>query len=221
MRKIDLNVDIGEGFPFDEDLLKIVSSANICCGAHAGSWSQSQKTAYACRQNGIRIGAHPGYPDRETMGRGPGEPTYVASLIHQLERFINGVRTSYIKPHGAFYNESTQKGLAANCLFVVTKRFHLPLMGMQGTLHEVIAEKAGVAFIREGFIDRRYTKEGLLVPRSSANAILTDIAEIKDQACQLAEQVDSLCLHGDNPDAVSIAREVRKELEARLWRIAP
>ncbi len=221
MRKIDLNVDIGEGFEFDGDLLKIVSSANICCGEHAGSWSVTQRTAYACRQASIRIGAHPGYPDRHTMGRGPGDRIYASSLLEQLDRFINGIRTSYIKPHGSFYNESTAKGFASNCLYVLVKRFHIPLMGLPGTLHQTIAESAGVTFIREGFIDRKYTSEGLLLPRSEPGAVLSDRVQIIEQACHLAHKVDSLCLHGDTPDCVSIAVEVRKELEARGWRIAP
>lgn len=221
LKKIDLNADIGEGYPFDLELLKLVSSANICCGEHAGSWSETQRTAYACRQAGVRIGAHPGYPDRSSMGRAPGDRSHASSLLEQLDRFINGIRTSYIKPHGAFYNEATAKGFASNCLFVLVKRFHLPLMGLPGTLHETIAEAAGVPFIKEGFVDRRYGSDGLLVPRSQQGAVLIDRNEIVEQACRLAESVDSLCLHGDTPDCVSIAAEVRAELEARGWRIAP
>jgi len=221
VKKIDLNADIGEGFAYDNDLIKVVSSANICCGEHAGSWSETQRTAYACRRAGVRIGAHPGYPDRSTMGRGPGDRSHAPSLLEQLDRFITGIRTSYIKPHGAFYNESMVKSFASNCLFVLVKRFHLPLMGLPGTLHETIAQAAGVPFIKEGFVDRLYDADGRLIPRNQPGAVLSDRKEIIEQACRLAECVNSLCLHGDTPDCVSIAVEVRAELEARGWRIAP
>jgi len=221
VKRIDLNADIGEGFPFDGQLLAIISSANICCGEHAGSWSETQKTAFACRRANVRIGAHPGYPDRTTMGRGPGDRSYASSIHQQLDRFIKGIRTSYIKPHGAFYNDATTNGFASTCLYALLNRFRLPLMGLPGTLHETIAEAAGVPFIKEGFIDRRYGPDGLLVPRSEAGSVLSDRKEIVEQACRLAENVDSLCLHGDTHDCVSIAVEVRAELEARGWRIAP
>lgn len=221
MKKIDLNADIGEGFPYDRELLRIVTSANVCCGEHAGSWDETQKTAYACRQAGVRIGAHPGYPDRATMGRGPGDRAYVRSLFEQLTRFTRAIRTSYVKPHGAFYNEATSKGFASTCLYLLAKRFRLPLMGLPGTLHQTIAEAARVPFIREGFVDRRYGPDGLLIPRSEPGALLTDRDEIVDQACRLAESVDSLCLHGDTSDCVAVAAAVRAALEARGWRVAP
>lgn len=113
MRKVDLNVDIGEGFPNDEALLEFATSANICCGEHAGSWELTQQTAELCKQKGVRIGAHPGYADREFMGRRPIEQAksieeWVGPIIPSVQRMAKVVSLSYVKPHGALYNDSAK-----------------------------------------------------------------------------------------------------------------
>ncbi|MDR3688964.1 MAG: LamB/YcsF family protein [Fimbriimonas sp.] len=109
-KTIDLNVDIGEGFPFDRDLLSFASSANICCGAHAGSSELTLQTVELCRQQRVRIGVHPGYPDRGSMGRSPmqsgQEREYLKSIFDQVKRFLEIVRPEYLKPHGAFYGDT-------------------------------------------------------------------------------------------------------------------
>jgi UPF0271 protein len=109
-RRIDLNVDIGEGFPFDADLLKFASSANVCCGAHAGSLELTRETLELCRRKKVRVGAHPGYPDRATMGRRPMEVAdqreWLNSIFQQVSDFVKIVRPTYLKPHGAFYGDT-------------------------------------------------------------------------------------------------------------------
>jgi len=109
-RMIDLNVDIGEGFPFDAELLRFASSANVCCGIHAGSPELTEETIALCQRQRVRIGAHPGYPDREALGRRPmvdgQERRYLKSLFEQVSRFTDIVRPAYLKPHGGFYNDT-------------------------------------------------------------------------------------------------------------------
>jgi UPF0271 protein len=109
-RTIDLNVDIGEGFPHDQELLAFASSANVCCGVHAGSEELTIEAAARCRERGVRIGAHPGYPDRDSMGRHPlaiaNERDYLKSLFDQVEWFVSAIGATYLKPHGGFYNDT-------------------------------------------------------------------------------------------------------------------
>jgi UPF0271 protein len=242
-RRIDLNVDIGEGFPHDEALLEFATSANVCCGEHAGSWELTQSTIELCRSKGVRIGAHPGYPDRPNMGRRSMEvrehSAYLKSIFHQVERFAKYHRPEYLKPHGAFYNQTAQilpaswvptddrwkalieedpigiaigKMPGAGSLGMLLRIHRLPLMGLAGTAHEEIAKRAEVMLLREGFADRAYREDGTLVPRSEAGAILENPSEVKAQVLRLAESVDSICLHGDTPDALEFAELVTKSL---------
>ncbi|MDI9636554.1 5-oxoprolinase subunit PxpA [Kamptonema cortianum] len=209
MKKIDLNVDVGEGAGFDEELLTYATSANICCGAHAGSAEHAIEIARMARANGVRVGAHPGYPDREFMGRRywddlPDEirDGILGNLIGQVN-VLKG-RIHYIKPHGALYNEAAHAGEIAILLSAVVARFSLPLLGLEASYHKTIAETVGVPLIKEGFADRRYTPEGLLVPRSQPGAMISDLTEVRQQVLELAGRVDSICVHGDGPEAVQI-----------------
>lgn len=213
---MDINVDIAEGFPWDEELLQLASSANVCCGAHAGSPQLTTATFNRCRELGVRIGLHPGYPDRFAMGRDPvmkvdlqGE-SLVEVMWRQVERFV--FVASYIKPHGAFYHESAKLPVVAQALEAMLDRSRLPLMGLPQGGHAAIAAKVGVPFIREGFADRRYGKDGFLVSRNEPDAVLTDHATIAKQSLALSSEVDSICVHGDNPDALLVAATVRRAL---------
>jgi UPF0271 protein len=109
-KTIDLNVDIGEAFAFDRDLLKFASSANVCCGVHAGSEELTLATIDLCRRERVRIGVHPGYPDRPSMGRNPMEPgqerAYLNSVFSQVQWFVKVGKPDYLKPHGGFYNDT-------------------------------------------------------------------------------------------------------------------
>lgn len=209
MKRIDLNVDIGEGFPFDADLLIFATSASICCGEHAGSWDLTQETIGLSLESGVRIGMHPGYPDRIHMGRVSMKPEqrdeFAFSVRRQIDQFFNFVPAAYLKPHGALYSDS-QDGLhpMAMELMEACGRFGLPLLGMPGTAHEGL----GSGFLAEGFADRRYTASRRLVPRGEPGAVLADPSEIRRQVLELATTVDSICIHGDTPDCLSIAEIV-------------
>lgn len=210
MKRIDLNVDIGEGFPFDADLLTFATSANVCAGEHAGSWELTMDTIHRCLEAGVRIGMHPGYPDRASMGRISLDPSkaqvFTESIDRQVERFYFFVPAAYLKPHGALYNDAAA-GLpeAVEMIEDACRRFQLPLMGLPGTPMQAMAP---AGFIQEGFSDRAYLSDGRLVPRSEPGAILTSEAEVRRQTLSLAARVDSICLHGDTPGCVAFAELV-------------
>jgi len=242
-KTIDLNVDIGEGFPFDRDLLAFATSANVCCGVHAGSEVLTMETIELLKSRGIPFGAHPGYPDRETMGRRPLETAnqreYLTSVFDQTRRFVQFARPVYLKPHGAFYNDTAvllpdrwERSMVVTkpvpgfdpaaaflaqypgvqSLSMLLRVHRLPLLGLPNTAHAVIADRAKQPFLREGFVDRPYTAKGTLVPRNEPGAVLEDLGEIQRQVLRLAPFVDSLCLHGDTPNCLDFAELVVKTL---------
>ncbi len=222
MGTIDLNVDIGEGLPYDADLLRFATSANVGCGEHAGSPAVTREVAAMCRDLGVVFGAHPGYPDRATFGRAEWEDPWRAidSLAAQVE-FAAGLGAVYLKPHGALYNQSAQGGPAFEVLVELLRRFRLPLLGLGGTAHQRAAQEAGVRFAREGFADRRMLPDGLLAPRSQAGAVLADPEEVCRNAVGLASKVDSICLHGDTAGCVELASAVRRALEDAGFEVRP
>ncbi len=218
-RRIDLNADLGEGFPNDRKLLELVTSASICCGAHAASPDvirQTLRDAAACQ---VVVGAHPGYQDREGFGRRDQKLPRddVAALIRvQVHQLIDlaaemNIEVAYIKPHGALYNQAQWQADVAVPVVVAAQIFRLPLFGQPGTLLEAEALKHGVPFVPEGFPDRRYSASGSLVPRSEPGAVLDDPAEIEAQVLRLVSEgrVATLCIHGDDPRAVANAQLVR------------
>ena len=220
---IDLNVDIGEGFSDDDALLEVATSANVCCGEHAGSWELTEETVAKCRERGIRVGAHPGFNDRENMGRSI--PTIERALDSfksvrvQVQRVVDAFQPEYIKPHGALYNlvaatpgaTAAHYGLATSCVLDLYERFRLPLMLLPVGALAPRLQKAN-ALISEGFADRGYDDTGRLLHRGEPGAVLNDLSHICEQAVSLAEKVDSICLHGDTPNCVEIAHAVRKAL---------
>lgn len=236
--RIDLNADLGEGLPNDAMMMPFITSCNIACGGHAGDGDSMLATLRAARDHGVAAGAHPGYPDRDGFGRrriamGPGE--LAASLrmqVKALDRLAGdeGMTLRHVKPHGALYNEaSTDEGLAALLADVASDC--LPgsfLVGPPGSALERAAAARGLRFLREGFMDRLYTAEGGLVPRSMPGAVIEAIPARVEQALALASglavttreqtplllQVDTLCLHGDSSNAPATARAVRGALEA-------
>ncbi len=230
MKRVDLNVDIGEGFPHDEALLEFATSANICCGEYAGSWELTTKTIDMCLRKGIRIGCHPGFPDRENFGRRI--PTrdeldpYTNSVSLQIDRFFEYQQANYIKPHGALYQilssehrgaDGIDDGVYGGCggLFIGlamklrnTSFMLLPTSRVGEGLQSIILAK----ILHEGFADRRYKRDGTLVPRSETNAVLQDPVEIAEQVLRIAPTVDSICLHGDTPNCLEFAELVNKTL---------
>ena len=238
MPTIDLNADLGEGEASDADLLRIVSSCNVACGAHAGDATTMENTIRRALANGVLIGAHPGYPDREGFGRRSrfmqGEELR-RSLAHQLMTLLAiaseaGADITHVKPHGTLYTDAvTDRSLAEIIGQGVAEIPGMPaLVGQPGTELEVAAKSCGLRFIAEAFIDRAYRPDGRLVPRTEAGAVHGDIERIKEQAVSLAVEgrvtgldgaeievrADTLCIHGDTPGAAEAARVVRQALEA-------
>lgn len=231
MKSIDLNVDIGEGFPHDAELLRFATSANVACGEHAGSWELTVETVELCRSRKVRIGMHPGFPDRETMGRAePIEwnPVYSASLLGQAKRFMDVCPAAYIKPHGAWYNAlvrlsatelQKREGAAFDVELVdILELYPIDLMILPCAS---IAHRMPGRVIREGFADRGYQPNGQLTPRSEPGAILHEPDEIREQVLRLATEVDSICLHGDTPGCLEFAELVYKTLTDSGFKVSP
>jgi len=222
VKLVDLNVDIGEGFPNDADLLQFASSANVCCGEHAGSIGLTHATVELCRERGIRIGAHPGLPDRQSMGRrAPTLSEVKAStdcLVSQVKR-VEGA--AYVKPHGAFYNllvdsTSPRTDLVVSAWEVAIQYYEsgYPLMLLNEDNFRWATRKhfPTAHLIIEGFADRAYLPDGTLVPRTQPGAILDDPELIRRQVLTLAKTVNSICLHGDTPNCLELAELVYRTL---------
>jgi 5-oxoprolinase (ATP-hydrolysing) subunit A len=239
-RSIDLNADLGEECGDDDAMLRLVTTANVACGAHAGGGQTMRATIDAAKTHGVAIGVHPSYPDRPGFGRtsmlsAVGEGHILGSLVEQIEQFLSvagdlGVAASHVKPHGALYNDAMVHESAARLLLGALRQtsaaHSLPLMGMPGSVLERLATAEGHAYITEGFADRAYEPDGTLMPRSHDGAVLSEEQAVI-QASALANgsvvavdgtvlhmRIDSLCVHGDTPDAVSMARRIREELTA-------
>ncbi len=226
MKMVDINVDIGEGFPFDEDLLDFATSANVCCGRHAGSWELTKQTVFLCRQKGVRIGMHPGFPDRPNMGRIRMREDEVAqfanSVLEQAVEFMNyAPDTGYVKPHGAWYNMLTDPVPADPSLY---RAAELMLDGVMAACKSPAMLLAGAPIcprladrgedvIAEGFADRAYEPDGSLRSRALPDAVLTDPLVIEQQVVRLARKVDSICVHGDTPDCLELVELVYRTLE--------
>lgn len=226
MKKVDLNVDIGEGFPNDEALLEFATSANVCCGEHAGSWELTVETVAVCVSKRKRVGMHPGFPDRKSMGRHlPNEvpQEWIESLRNQMMHFHQEFEVAYVKPHGAWYQALTDLNVIKNglspgsigscggVLFGMLIGSHLsamllPTSSAYKSLH--LSHQA----ISEGFADRAYRRNGTLVPRSERGAVYEDPKRIRRQVLALAPRVDSICLHGDTPNCLEFAELVYKTL---------
>jgi UPF0271 protein len=221
---IDLNSDLGEGCGLDAELMPLVTSANICCGVHAGDQATSYAALGLAARHGVAVGAHPGYDDREHFGRRElalsEDQVYFLCLyqvggLTALARDL-GVTVAYLKPHGALYNQACRDERFARAVAEAAEVLGLPLLGLPGTRMEALAQLR-CRFVPEGFADRRYLPDGTLVPRSRADALVADPEEAVRQAEWLVRDrgVRSLCVHGDNPEALAFARNLRAELERR------
>ncbi|MFI6340398.1 LamB/YcsF family protein [Streptomyces sp. NPDC050535] len=245
---IDLNADLGEGFgrwrlTDDEQLLSVVTSANVACGFHAGDATTMRRVCELAAERGVRIGAQVSYRDLAGFGRRamdvpPDELTAeVAYQIGALEVFARaaGSRVSYVKPHGALYNrvvhdEDQARAVVAGVLLADAS---LPVLGLPSSRILKLAEQAGLPAVTEAFADRAYTEEGTLVPRTQDGAVITDPDAVLERSLGLARfgvvtshsgarvavRARSLCLHGDTPGAVGMARRVRAGLESAGIRV--
>ncbi len=246
---IDLNADLGEGFGHwrltdDEHLLSVVTSANVACGFHAGDPAIMRRVCDLAAERGVRIGAQVSYRDlagfgRRSMDVPPAElAAEVAYQIGALEVFARaaGSRVAYVKPHGALYNrvvhdEEQAAAVVAGALLAGEGR---AVLGLPGSRLLAAAEEAGLPVVTEAFADRAYTARATLVPRGTAGAVVSDPDAVVARAVSMAldgtvvaasgEAVPvgagSLCVHGDTPGAVELARRVRAALEAAGVRVA-
>lgn len=241
MTAIDLNSDLGEwDLPADAGgdvrMFGLVTSANIACGFHAGNAESMLASARSAAENGVSLGAHPSYRDREGFGRRDREvdaATLIADILEQVEALSNaaaraGTRIRYLKPHGALYNRIAVDPVQADAVAVAARDAGLPILGLAGTAIHTAADGHGVQFFREAFVDRAYLPDGRLVPRAVAGAVLTDPAAVAVRTVRMVAdgavealdgtvirvELDSLCVHGDTPGAFAMAAAVREHLTA-------
>ncbi|WP_203581782.1 5-oxoprolinase subunit PxpA [Microbacterium hibisci] len=242
MAAIDLNADLGEtvdGVPTadDEAMFAVISSANVACGGHAGDTASMRAAVERATRFGVAVGAHPSYPDRENFGRvavAMDTADLSAEVAAQLDALCAaGADLRYVKPHGALYHAVTrdraQADAVARAVADLSARLGrpLPVLGLHGEIARAAAS-VGLPFVQEAFLDRGYLPDGSLVPRAQAGALLDDPGVVAARAVRLAregvvEAVDgtvvgadaaSLCVHGDSPSAVAMARAVRAALDA-------
>jgi UPF0271 protein len=226
--QIDLNSDLGEGCEHDLALMDLITSANLSCGFHAGDAATAHLALKAAKLHGVVIGAHPGFADRANFGRIeldlPEEQIaelccYQVGALLGLARMTGG-QVRYLKPHGALYNMACREERFARPVADAAAILELPLLALPGSKLEELS-RGRVRFIREGFADRRYLPDGSLVPRSRPDAFVEDPEEAVRQAGWLIRErgVQSLCVHGDNPQALEFVRNLRQTLERQGFEI--
>lgn len=244
---VDLNADLGEG-PWgetsDEDLLGIVTSANIACGGHAGDEETMRRVCAEAARGGVVVGAHVSYADRPGFGRRPvclpaDELTDLVLAQMDLLTAVaaqEGVEVAYCKPHGALYNTiavdwEQAEAVARAC---AAHRPGLPVLGLPGSVWLDVAAEHGLRPVGEAFADRAYAADGTLVPRTEPGAVLHDPTRVADRVVEMVGAgsveaitgvrvpvaVGSVCVHGDTPGALAIASRVRVRLEAAGVRLA-
>jgi 5-oxoprolinase (ATP-hydrolysing) subunit A len=239
VRQLDLNADVGEGLPdSDAALLRLVTSANVACGLHAGDPHTMRKTVALAVRQGVAVGAHPGFDDRQGFGRRPVQLNHaeLADLIlYQLGALdaiarAEGAALHHVKPHGALYNQAERDETLAVGIIAAIRQFapRLPLVGRAGSAMAAAARTLGHPFTAEAFADRRYRADGSLVARSEPGAVLTEPDDVVAQVRRLvtAGEVvsgdgtrvpvafETLCLHGDTPGAAALAARICQELDA-------
>ena len=242
MHAIDLNSDLGESFGaytlgMDEKLMEYITSANVACGWHAGDPLVMQKTIRAAAKNGVAVGAHPGYPDLRGFGRReikitPEEAyTYVLYQLGALDAFARteGVKIQHVKPHGALYNQACKDEKLAGAICRAAQAFdrELIVLAPYNSAFRTAAEAIGQPFAGEFFADRAYLPDGSLVPRSQPGAVIHDADEACRRVLQMAREgtvtcLDgteltmrcvSVCVHGDNAEALATVKKIRGALE--------
>lgn len=247
---VNINSDLGESFgPWvmgnDGEVLKIVASANVACGFHASDPVVMMDTVKLCTQNGVSIGAHPGFADLQGFGRRVINLTIKeleANIAYQIGALqaiaaLHGAKVTHMKPHGMMANMSAESPEMSEAIARATKAVdpNLIFLAQANTEQGKAARKFGLRVAEEVFADRTYTDAGLLTPRKEANSMIKDPAKAVEHVRRMVDeqaiystsgkripcQVDSICVHGDGPTAVTVARAVREGLEAAGIRIVP
>jgi UPF0271 protein len=241
--KIDLNSDVGElperiADGTQDEVMRLVTSVNVSCGAHAGDESTLIATLESAKRLGLAVGAHPSYPDRAGFGRSRMDipPIELSRQIRTQLAYLKslaarvGVALTHVKPHGALYNIAAVEEPVADAVATAVKRFDpsLPVVGLAMSPGLDVYRAVGIAAIGEGFIDRRYDQSARLRPRTLEDALITDPDEALRQALAIAQggrvqasdgssievRAETLCIHSDTPGAHVLARKVREGLEA-------
>ena len=251
---IDLNADLGEaespqGRAWEREILSYVSSANLACGGHAGDTEIMAEMCALARARGVAIGAHPAYPDRANFGRVSKQLGIDISARDLTETLMSQIVTlseiacdaghpiTYVKPHGALYNDTASQPALAQLICDIVKAIDpkLAVMGVPGGNMQDAAAQMGLRFIGEAFIDRAYLENGTLVPRSQDGAVLDDqtarLSQMKSLVFEgrvkshngkyIALSAQSLCLHGDSAGALDTAKAVRAFLDKNSVKVAP
>lgn len=241
-RSIDLNADVGEGCRFDSELVPLVSSVNIACGAHAGDLGTMLESIRLAVRHGASIGAHPGFADRQNFGRRelPLGPREAADLVLGQARALQGVahslgaRVGHVKLHGALYNMAARdRGLATAVASALAAEASAgaprwALFALAGSALAAIGRELGLRVVEEGFADRSYAEDGSLMPRSAPGSLISDPGAAARQALRIAAEgtvaavggrivpvaAETICIHGDSPGAVQLALRIRGELAA-------
>ena len=239
LQKIDINCDMGESKDFldsghDKLLMQYISSVNIACGFHAGNSEIMTETVKNAIQYGLKIGAHPGFDDKENFGRKEIELTYneivdlvtvqICSLLEITKSL--GVKLNHIKPHGALYNMSASREDYAIAIADAVLKIDqdLILVGLSGSLSISIAEKKGLKCYNEVFADRAYTNDGKLASRNLHGSVFNDIKDVLNQTesflfkkplktidgGDLLISADTICIHSDTPSAILFAESIHK-----------
>lgn len=239
MLSIDLNCDMGEGYPHDDQIIPYITSVNIACGYHAGNKETMQRTVEAALKNNVAIGAHPGYPDKDNFGR--------IDILHkkinllELTRVVTkqvvilqdlckslGTALHHVKPHGALYNRAAwdEEAAQAICSAIQQANASLMLYGLSGSLMQKAAANHNLHFVHEVFADRTYQPDGSLTPRSAANALIEDTSVSLQQVLTMIHdsrvkaitgeaipiKAETICIHGDGAHAVSFAKAIYTSL---------
>jgi 5-oxoprolinase (ATP-hydrolysing) subunit A len=239
---MDLNADLGEGFGIwrlgdDEALLDVVTSANVACGFHAGDPGTMRRVCAAAAERRVPVGAQVGYRDLAGFGRRRIDYSFAElrdEVIYQIGALdglcrVAGTTVRYVKPHGALYNVAAVDEMQAAAVVAATVDYDpaLPVLCLPGSVLAQLATGAGLRAVAEGFADRGYLPDGTLVPRSAGGALVTPAADVAARAVRMAVErsvvavdgtvvpcpVGSICVHGDTPGAVALARQVRAALE--------
>ena len=250
MPSIDLNSDLGESFGryslgCDAEIIPLVSSCNIACGAHAGDPTVMRKTVEMAAKAGIALGAHPGYPDLQGFGRrnmalSPEEVyAYVLAQIGTLSAFCTarGTHLHHVKPHGQLYNTAAKDAKTAQAIAQAVHDFdaNLVLVGLAGSKLIEEGKAAGLATAQEFFLDRNYNDDGTLRSRTLPDAVIADeefaiaraIETIKTgvvrsyEGKEISVHPDTICVHGDTPQALAYVRRIREAFEKNGIEIAP
>ena len=250
MKSVDINADMGESFGAyrignDEALLKLVTSANIACGFHAGDPVVMLRTVKACKENDVEIGAHPGFPDLLGFGRRAMEvkpQELEAYIIYQIGALIGAAKSVkaevlHVKPHGALYNMAWTRRDYAEVIVraVASVSKDLIVVAPYGSEVHKVAEAEGLKIAFEGFAERGYTKEGRLVPRGREGAIIKDENVVAERALRMVSEgkvksvdgvdielvVNTICIHSDSPGSDRMAAIIRKRFEEAGIKVEP